>query len=411
MAREHGTAPGAPAGTLGVLLLRAAGAPARRVGDLPTAVRCAVLFSRGGVALCHVVGSADRAALIGADPRVRCAVVAGPPPPGRSCWLVADDRSVFTADVLERVVVIPPDRVGVVRDRAGAAVIVSVPAAVRIPSRGFEEALGRAAGDLDRLLALAEQDGATIMDMDAGPGIAVRVSDRAQAEAAERAITTRLANVRDGWVDRVVNRRLSLPITTWLASCGVHPNWISLASIVAGLGGAALVAWGGYGIRLLGLAVIQLASVLDCVDGELARLNLRESRAGHWLDVTGDTVAHAALFLGVGIAAWHDGLANALVWAGWLVAGNVGAFACVSWAEETAVARQARGGFINQVIDGLITALTTRDYLLIVILLAIAGRLSWFIQGAAIGVHVFWMVLLGLLVVERRGRSTARRSR
>ena len=49
---------------------------------------------------------------------------------------------------------------------------------------------------------------------------------------------------------------------------------------------------------LAGAALFQLQSIVDGVDGELARLLHKESRFGFWYDVGVDNVTHMAVFAG-----------------------------------------------------------------------------------------------------------------
>jgi phosphatidylglycerophosphate synthase len=258
--------------------------------------------------------------------------------------------------------------------------------------------------DLDGVLRRLGAGG-VLHDVDPGGGVALRVSDDAQARAAERRIVAVAGNVRDGRLDRWINRRFSRSLTLLLARTSLHPNHVTLIATAVGILGATLIAVGGYGARIAGVLVFQLAAVLDCCDGELARLRLRESTAGHRLDVTGDTIAHAALFLGIGAAAWRAGAPHAPALGLLLALGALLAFPCVSHAEQTAEARARIGGRLNATIDGLVGMLTTRDYQGLVGVLVLLDRLQWFLAGAAVGAHLFWSVLLALLVIERRRRG------
>jgi phosphatidylglycerophosphate synthase len=265
-------------------------------------------------------------------------------------------------------------------------------------------------GDLEGLVSRAAQRH-VCSDLRPAAGVALRVTRPDQAVFAERRLVAAAGNVRDGRLDRLLNRRLSRPLTLLLARTRLEPNHVSVLGILLGLAGAALVACRGYAAPLAGLLLIQAASVLDCCDGELARLRLCESTLGHWLDIAGDTVTHAALFAAIGIVAWREGLASAPTLALLLVAGVILTFACVTYAEETTELRARVGGPVNGLIDGLVSALTTRDYLAVVLAFAVADGLAWFLAGAAIGVNVFWPTLLVLLIVERRQRTATGRPR
>jgi phosphatidylglycerophosphate synthase len=212
-------------------------------------------------------------------------------------------------------------------------------------------------------------------------------------------------HVRDGRFDRWVNRRISRHLSPRLAGTWVHPNHVTIAAIILAIGGAALVAVGGYWIRLLGLAGVQLSSVLDCCDGELARLTSRESRSGEWLDVIGDTVGHLALFLAVGVAAARDGLPHGVLFAAVLGLGALCSFVCVTWAERTSARRALGGGRLDRRIDGLVLALSTRDYHAVVFVCAVVDRFDWFLWGAAIGSHVFWVTVAVLMRTAGKGRA------
>jgi phosphatidylglycerophosphate synthase len=75
---------------------------------------------------------------------------------------------------------------------------------------------------------------------------------------------------------------------------------------VLGLIAAFCYAAGGYQYALLGAGLIQVKSVLDAVDGSLARLQARPSRVGRFLDSVGDAVVAAALALALAVAVARD---------------------------------------------------------------------------------------------------------
>jgi len=216
--------------------------------------------------------------------------------------------------------------------------------------------------------------------------------------------TVPAGHVRDGRLDRWLNRRISRQLSPRLVGTWVRPHHVTLVAIGLAVGGAALVAVGGYWTCLLGLAVVQLSSVLDCCDGELARLTSRESRSGEWLDDTADTIGHLALFAAVGVAAERDGLAHGVMLAVVLGLGTLCSFACVTWAERTSARRALDGRRLDRRIDALVLALSTRDYHAVVLVCAVAGRLDWFLWGAAIGSHVFWVTVLVLMRRVGKGR-------
>lgn len=80
--------------------------------------------------------------------------------------------------------------------------------------------------------------------------------------------------------------RYVYPFLVWrlvrpLARLRVHPNWVSALNIVLGLGAVPAFATGHY---VLGFVCAYVMSVLDSVDGKLARLTFTDSKLGLRLD-------------------------------------------------------------------------------------------------------------------------------
>jgi phosphatidylglycerophosphate synthase len=103
-----------------------------------------------------------------------------------------------------------------------------------------------------------------------------------------------------------VNRPISTRISIALSPLRPHPDLISLVSFALAVAGAATI---GAGAAIAGGVLVQLASILDGTDGELARLQLRASPSGALLDGILDRLGDAlviaasaawALELGVG---------------------------------------------------------------------------------------------------------------
>jgi hypothetical protein len=54
-------------------------------------------------------------------------------------------------------------------------------------------------------------------------------------------------------------------------------------------------------------------------------------------------------------------------------------------------ARQASAA-LNRLIDGL----ANRDFSLLLVICALTGTLQWFLWATAIGVNLFWLIVLGI---------------
>lgn len=100
----------------------------------------------------------------------------------------------------------------------------------------------------------------------------------------------------DGLISRHLNRRLSRPLARLLARTAVTPNQVSVVSFLVGL--AALPAY-ALGWNLAGGLLAQAFSVLDGVDGDLARLKGMATPFGAFFDAVLDRYGDAAIILGM----------------------------------------------------------------------------------------------------------------
>jgi len=102
----------------------------------------------------------------------------------------------------------------------------------------------------------------------------------------------------DGPVSRRLNRPISTRLSMALSPLQLAPDLVSVTGLLTGLVAAGLLAAGQ---GLLGGVLTQLTSVLDGVDGDVARLQLRASARGALLDGVLDRLGDAALIAGLGI--------------------------------------------------------------------------------------------------------------
>ncbi len=91
-------------------------------------------------------------------------------------------------------------------------------------------------------------------------------------------------------------RALLAPLIRGLASLGATPAGVTVAGLAVCLG-AAVLAWAGLYWQA-GLAML-LGSLFDALDGGIARLAGKVSKAGAALDSSLDRIAEAAMFTGL----------------------------------------------------------------------------------------------------------------
>ncbi len=123
-------------------------------------------------------------------------------------------------------------------------------------------------------------------------------------EKAERLLYGALTKPRDGLISRTLNRRLSIGlITPFLLRIRptITPNQVSALSFGIGLV-ASLCFF--FQQALLGGVAIQLASVVDGCDGEIARLKLAQSPFGGFLDAVLDRYADSFILFGMFYFSW-----------------------------------------------------------------------------------------------------------
>jgi phosphatidylglycerophosphate synthase len=235
---------------------------------------------------------------------------------------------------------------------------------------------------------------------DGTPGTPPRagVLRRAGAPGGEQALLRGLENPRDGYLDGSLNRRVSPRLSGLLLRTPISPNLLTLLGITVGVAGGLLVGVPGTAALAGALLALEASALIDCSDGELARICHAESRLGHVLDITGDTVVSLALLWGIAARLAASGDVPGWPALGSLLLGVLGAFAVITWSDSTEDRRRGMDVWENRVLDGILSPLTTRDWYVFPAALALAGRLDVLVPGAAIGAHVFWLVTLVLHV-------------
>lgn len=231
------------------------------------------------------------------------------------------------------------------------------------------------------------------------PGAVFLLDTPAARRAGERALLRSLVKPEDGFMSRHVERPISLAITRRIAGSRVTPNQVTLVSIAIGLAGAAGIAVGERPWQVAGALLFLASSIIDGVDGELARLTFRRSRLGGWLDFLGDNVVHAAIFGAIAAAAYRGGGGSRVAWLG---AVSIGSIVFTVATVALAMAREGRASFTTVApgVEGaaprlarLADALTRRDFTYLVLLLALVGRLDWFLWLSAVGGSLYALVV------------------
>lgn len=200
----------------------------------------------------------------------------------------------------------------------------------------------------------------------------------------------------DGVIDRHVNRRVSRPLSRLFMKLGCSPNVITVLSLVTGLTGAVCFAAGSYRAGIVGALLFQLAVILDCCDGEVARLTFAESPLGQALDLVSDNIVHVAVFVGIAWGAYQENVVSS----GYLPL-LLGGIAVLSTGVSVWGVNRVKSLKGNPVLwrrmrqadrtrfDFILGHVANRDFSIVVLACACLGVLPWFLWLVAAGTSAF----------------------
>ncbi|MDX5571334.1 CDP-alcohol phosphatidyltransferase family protein [Streptomyces griseus] len=143
------------------------------------------------------------------------------------------------------------------------------------------------------------------------------------------------------WAGRMYMREVSLRVDRYLVNTRVTPNQVTYVMTLAGaLAAPALLVPGVWG-AVLGVVMVQLYLLFDCVDGELARWKKQYSLSGVYLDRVAAYLCDAAVLVGLGLRAadiWGEGRIDWL----WAFLGTLAALGAILIKAETDLVGVAR---------------------------------------------------------------------
>lgn len=236
--------------------------------------------------------------------------------------------------------------------------------------------------------------------------------DRRSRSKAERRLVWSLRKSADGIAAKLLNRHLSLPVTWLLSRTPIHPNHVTLIALACALAGAIVISRGGYTAGVAGMLLVELGSIIDGIDGELARLRFQFSRGGQWLDTVVDDVSTVGYATGVAVNLAAVGMTWALpVCAAATIAFAItqstqyvliktvyrsGDLAAIPWAFQSSEFLSRKGSGVLAWIRLTAPKLFKRDFVVtLCVVFAVFGYLELilasFAGGAAVFFVVFWV--------------------
>jgi phosphatidylglycerophosphate synthase len=234
------------------------------------------------------------------------------------------------------------------------------------------------------------------------------VRDVGKIAEVENQLFRELIKDAEGFMSRHFERKISLALTKRLIRTSITPNQMTVLSILVGLAGAFFMGVSKGFWQVLGSCFFLIHSILDGCDGEIARLKFAESRGGGLLDFWGDNVVHSGVFLAI---AWEWSAGGRILFPLELAAVAVSS----TWASATLVywktmrSPREEGPLYTSVSSSpekrrttrVMDILSRRDFIYLVVALAILDHLDWFLYAGAVGTPIFAGVLLGLMIKER----------
>ncbi|MFC1908266.1 CDP-alcohol phosphatidyltransferase family protein [Chloroflexota bacterium] len=180
--------------------------------------------------------------------------------------------------------------------------------------------------------------------------------------------------VYDGYVSRYVNRKASEPMARLLARTKITPNQMSWAAF-----GIAFLSFVSFllGQNIIAGLLVQLSSIVDGIDGSLARFKGMTSTFGGFLDSVLDRYADILIILGLTVWSWSNETYPAIWLAGFLAAAGT---ASISYTRARISAEH------QHLFDKGFTSLASRDIRLFLIML-----------GAIIGQAYFCLIVIAVL--------------
>jgi phosphatidylglycerophosphate synthase len=247
-------------------------------------------------------------------------------------------------------------------------------------------------------------------------GLAVPLDEVGSSLRLERALLDHLADraSSDSYLAALFDRPMSRPLTRLLLRTPLTPSHVTLLGVAIGLLGAAGLATVSYWGRLGAVLMLIVSLALDCVDGDLARARMAQNPTGARLDLVGDYLVNLAVFAGLCVGLVREGLPPGGGWAALALVSGVGAAMAVVHALFIRPVLR-RGGDLHWAGDAwslrgkpgaaLLEKLASRDYTYLLLVLALAGHLEWFLYAAAGGAWLFTLGVVAYALVSRPRRS------
>ena len=130
---------------------------------------------------------------------------------------------------------------------------------------------------------------------------------------------SRKSEETDDPIDRVFTEPAGLIFCQLANKLGLSPNQVSLLSMAAGIAGGIFFYWDSFTLNLIGVLLMLFSIILDCTDGQLARLTHKTSELGRVLDGVSTIVGYFVVYFALGLRMMNEKIPfTDTLWGGWV---------------------------------------------------------------------------------------------
>jgi phosphatidylglycerophosphate synthase len=141
----------------------------------------------------------------------------------------------------------------------------------------------------------------TVVEIKMENGFWKRITSEKEASDAEWEMLKLLQYRPGGLVAKFLNRPFSIRMTRKILNTPfITPNFVTVADFFLGLFALWFIFKGGYMMTVFGAFLFHLNSIIDGVDGEIAKMRHQSSPIGGYLDSISDEILGAILYIALG---------------------------------------------------------------------------------------------------------------
>ncbi|MBR1499750.1 MAG: CDP-alcohol phosphatidyltransferase family protein [Bacteroidaceae bacterium] len=128
-----------------------------------------------------------------------------------------------------------------------------------------------------------------------------------------RVMSTIKSSETEDWLDYRIVRPFSYLWALFFAKLDIHPNTVTILSMIIGAGSCVFFAhgsyyyegWHGLWLNVVAILLLCMADIFDCTDGQLARLTGKKSRLGRILDGMAGFVWFIPIYIALMLRFYH----------------------------------------------------------------------------------------------------------